>query len=218
MFKNKLFFLHYSYLLFIIYFLLFLSGCATAPKPAPLKAQKLPGIYHKVERGETLWRISKMYNSGLEELVKVNRITEAAKIGAGQLIFIPGGKKSQTAAGVLPAEDFIWPVKGKVVLNFGQIANNTVNKGIDIEAHSASNIVASRSGTVVFYNPDFGGFGKTIIIDHKDGFSTVYARNSQAFIKLGDTVEKGSKIAKSRYLHFEIRKGLISQNPGFYLP
>ena len=159
-----------------------------------------------------------MYNLGLEELVKVNGISEAAKIGVGQLAFIPGGSKSQISSKTLPSEDFIWPAKGKVVLNFGSLSDNTINKGIEIQLPRQANILAAHSGRVVFYNPDFGNFGKTVIIEHPGGFSTVYAKNSEVSISLGDFVPKGGKIAKSKYLHFEIRKGHISQNPQFYLP
>jgi murein DD-endopeptidase MepM/ murein hydrolase activator NlpD len=64
-----------------------------------------------------------------------------------------------------------------------------------------------------------------LIIDHGDGFSSVYARNSEVFIKVGENIKKGTVIAKvgsagrdkNEYLHFQIRKGHIPQNPNFYL-
>ncbi len=98
---------------------------------------------------------------------------------------------------------------------------------MNIQASSGSEVVASRRGKVVFCNPDFSSYGKTIIIDHGDGFNTVYAGNSQVFVKVGDEVQKGTPIAKvssgetagiNTYLHFEIRKGYVAQNPYFYLP
>jgi len=97
-----------------------------------------------------------------------------------------------------------------------------VNKGIDIRPYGKKDIVASRSGKIVFYSGNFEGFGRTIIIEHKDGFLTVYSGISHAFIKPGDYVQKGSRIAEisdgNAYLHFEIRKGHLPQNPSFYLP
>ena len=64
------------------------------------------------------------------------------------------------------------------------------------------------------------------MIDHGDGLSTVYARNSEVFVKIGDEVQRGVRIAKvgqagrdkNSYLHFEIRKRHVPQNPYFYLP
>jgi len=154
----------------------------------------------------------------LEEIVSINHISDATNIEVGQLIFIPGRQKPQAQPVKFSlSEDFIWPLKGKVIATFGQIFNNMINKGINIESY-AGDVVAARSGKVVFFDDHFSGFGKTIIIDHGDGFSTVYAMNSQVFIKAGDYIEKRALIAKASTLHFEIRKGHIPQNPLFYLP
>jgi murein DD-endopeptidase MepM/ murein hydrolase activator NlpD len=122
-------------------------------------------------------------------------------------------------------KDFIWPLKGKIIAVFGQSFNNMANKGINIQPYNDLDIKASRSGRIIFYADDFKNYGKTIIIDHGDGFSTVYARNAEIFVKIGDYVQQGSYIAKAGssgrdkniYLHFQIRKGHIPQNPNFYL-
>lgn len=220
MFKHKLLIF---YLLPTIYYLLFFIGCATIPLVTPHKPEGIPGIYHRIEKGETLWRISKIYNVNLDEIIKINRITDVANIEVNQLIFIPQRQKPLHLNANYRDEDFIWPLKGKVVAVFGQVFDNSVNKGINIQPHRTQDVIASRSGRVVFYKPDFGNFGKTIIIDHGDGFLTVYARNQEVFIKTGDSVQKGNLIARVRsadkdtYLHFEIRKGHIPQNPYFYL-
>jgi murein DD-endopeptidase MepM/ murein hydrolase activator NlpD len=215
------------FILLFAFCILNFIGCATTSLVMPPKLEAMPGIYHRVERGQTLWGISKIYSIDLDEVVKINRITDATNIEIGQLIFIPHRKKPESLSRELPAEDFMWPVKGKVILTFGQTSHNMINKGINIQADSGSAVVAARSGKVVFYSPDFTGFGETIIIDHGDGFSTVYARNSQVFVKVGNEVKKGALIAKlgssgkrdkNICLHFEIRKGFISQNPYFYLP
>ncbi len=202
-------------------------GCAVTKPVSPYRPQGIPGVYHRVARGQTLWGISKIYNLDIDELVRINRISDATRIEVGQLIFIPERKKIEPQPPRLSGEDFIWPIKGKVIVPFGQTYNNMLNKGINIQAQQNSDVVASRSGKVVFYDPEFLNFGKTIIIDHGNGFTTIYAGNSQVFVKPGDTVQKGAPIArvgssqgrdKNSYLHFEIRKGYISQNPYFYLP
>lgn len=185
----------------------------------------LPGIYHRVEKGQTLWQISKLYNVDLEELVEINRISDATKIETGQMIFIPQYKTPQIIYEKFSAEDFIWPVNGKVINYFGQISNGLINKGINIKISNNPEVVAARSGKVVFYSQNLKGYGKTIIIDHGDGLSTVYAGLSEVFIQVGDNVKKGSLIgrldlneSKNKNLHFEIRKGYTPQNPYFYLP
>ena len=224
MFKHKLLIF---YLLPAICYLLFFIGCATAPYTLPPKPQfAMPGIYHHVEKGQTLWRISKIYNVDLDEIVRINRIPDATSIEPGQLIFIPSAKKKQYLSGQSATEDFSWPIKGRVIASFGQTFNDMINKGINIQRIRSQDVIASRSGKVIFYDTNFESFGKTIIIDHGEGFSTVYARNSEVFVKTGDYVQRGTVIAKvgssdrdkNTYLHFEIRKGHIPQNPYFYLP
>ncbi len=225
---NRTFF--YSILFSVSACVAALSGCAPTPYIAqPAKPRfDMPGIYHRVEKKETLWRISKMYSVDLEELVKINRIQDATSIEVGQLIFIPGLKKEPSPKAERPKanfDDFIWPLKGKVITSYGSTFNNMLNKGINIQPLAGQDVVASRSGRIVFYDDDFLSFGKTIIIDHGDGFQTVYARNNQVMVKVGDAVQKGAVVAKvgssgrdkNTYLHFEIRKNHLPQNPNFYL-
>lgn len=195
-------------------------------KPAPASKVYRCGEYHTVKAGETLWRISRMYNIDLGELVNINSISDATSIEIGQQIFIPeayavsGGNTRESL------EDFIWPLKGSVVNKFHEIRENMVNKGINIRPISDRQVVASRSGQVVFYDDDFNGFGKTVILEHPGGFMTVYACLQEVFVKVGERIAQGSAIAsigpaagkKNNFLHFEIRKGHRAQNPIFYLP
>jgi murein DD-endopeptidase MepM/ murein hydrolase activator NlpD len=208
------------------FYVLSFNGCAPAPYVKPAMPLGMPGIYHRVDKGETLWRISKVYNVDIEQIASINHITDNTSIEVGQQIFIPNAQKPRPQAAKYISDDFIWPMKGRVISGFGQIFHNMINKGINIQPYSNPDIVAARQGKVVFYADNFGVFGKTIIIEHTDGLFTVYARNSEVFIKVGDMVNKGACIAKAgsagrdaaTYLHFEIRKGHIPVNPFHYLP
>lgn len=219
------------YIYSVILSLIFLSGCVSlqyGQKESPPQAAAIyhSGIYHTVEAGQTLWMISRMYGINLEELVKINNISDVTGIEIGQQIFIPEGYKMPSGNTDRPLEDFIWPLKGRLVGKFQEIYDNMVNKGINIEPNLGLDVLASRSGKVVFYNNDFKGFGKTVIIEHADDFMTIYAGLQEVFIKVGDMVGRGAVIArvslsgqeKNSYLHFEIRKGPLPQNPIFYLP
>ncbi len=186
----------------------------------------MPGLYHRVEKGQTLWRISKLYHVDLDVLVRLNGIPDSSNIAIGQLIFIPKAKRQENYITAIPvaSDDFLWPVKGRVISSFGQTFEHMVNKGINIMPYGESEVLASRQGKVVFCAANFRSFGKTVIIDHGDGFSTVYARISQVYAKPGDFVKQGAAIGRiqpqginSNYLHFEIRKWHVSQNPYFYL-
>jgi len=198
---------------------LLFAGCATAPMTVPgrVAAPGVPGIYHRVEKGQTLWRISRLYGVDLDELASINRIQDASNIENGQLIFIPRRNRTQNYRVTPDNQDFSWPLKGRVTAGFIQSGNN-VNKGLNIQSATGTDIIASRGGRVVFCSQDFSGYGKTLIIDHGDGYSSVYSGVSQFIVNLGDSVQKGERIARSGYsLHFEIRKGYIAQNPYFYL-
>jgi len=206
-------------------YLVCLTGCATTGYINP-PTTGVPGIYHRIESGQTLWRISQIYNINLDELVRINRIEDATNIAAGQLIFIPRGDRTYPEPRKFSGEDFIWPVKGRVISGYGASIDNMVNKGINIIPYSSREVVAARSGKVVFCAENFQGYGKTIILEHSGGFLTVYSMNRHIFIKPGEWVQKGARIAEAgseidknnNYLHFEIRKGHLSQNPLYYLP
>lgn len=209
--------------------LLFLSGCAgstpvtLAPTPAIVG---MPGIYHRVERGQSLWSIAKSYDYDIEDLARANDISDTTKIEVGQSIFIPNRKNVIRPISKGTTDDFMWPLRGRVIHTFGSVTGTIINKGINIESVMTAEVVAARSGKVTFCSDDFENYGKTLIIDHEDGFFTVYARVQEIITRLGEKVQKGEVVArvssggqgKGSYLHFEIRKKHLPQNPYFYLP
>ncbi len=218
-----------------VVFIIILGGCARAPVILPPReitpaVKKEQGVYHKVVKGETLWRISKNYGAELEKVVAANDLSDAGRIEIGQVIFIPSA--SRPAEDRIPAkvvysrEDFIWPVKGNVVSSFGEKRGTTPNKGIDILAKAGAPVVAARSGKVIFSEDKLKGYGRTVILDHGDEYQTVYAHNSEILVMIGEKIEQSAPIAKvgstgrssTPYLHFEIRKGHKPQNPFHYLP
>lgn len=218
-------------LIIIYFFVLSLAGCATSPTVSkedyPYRISPGEGLYHRVEKGETLWRIAKLYDVELDNIVKANRIGDATKISQGQMIFIPTSGNTKSA--LIPERDssFIWPVKGKVISHYGlKKKNSTVNKGIDILVEGGADVAATRAGKVVFCSDKIKGFGKTIIIQHGESFTSVYTNNDVILVKEGQLVNRGELIAKAGrtersgdyILHFEIRKGHIPQNPFYFLP
>ncbi len=121
-----------------------------------------------------------------------------------------------------------WPVRGQILREFGEESrgNNTsiINNGIDIGVPEGTNVISIDAGEVVF-SDRYGGQGKLIIIDHKNGFFSVYAYNSELMVPRGSKVTKGQVIAKSGKtgsaiqpsLHFELRKDGRAVNPMNYL-
>ena len=206
-----------------------LAGCTTVPPYSgpslPVSAQGFGGVRHRVEAGQTLWKISKLYDVDIDNILHLNHIPEDTAIEIGQILLIPSRLRPQNIPIKSSGDDFIWPLRGKVIAGFGSNYHNLINKGINIQAPAGSDILATRSGRVVFYATNFGNYGKTVIIDHGDGLRSVYSRISEFFVQPGENVQRGALVGrvgtsvrdKNSYLHFEIRKGAISQNPLFYL-
>ena len=96
--------------------------------------------------------------------------------------------------------------------------------GIDIPAPAGSQIVAAADG-VVRLSGWHGGFGITVIIDHGDGYSTLYAHNSRNRVSVGQSVRRGDHIADvgttgvstGNHLHFEVRRNGVAVDPLPYL-
>lgn len=221
---------------------LLLSGCATAHRPAQYSSYAPPSapapryesvamenvaparpgagaVYHTVKPQETLWGISKSYGVDMEELARINNITDVTAIEKGSVLAIPAKRSPKARAASARIRQgsgishFTWPVRGSVVSRFGDRAENGPNKGIDIRASEGQDVLASRAGKVVYCDRSLRGFGQTVIIDHLDGFQTVYSYNSEILVSVGDEVRHRDRVAKvgqtgrarEPMLHFEIR-------------
>ena len=97
--------------------------------------------------------------------------------------------------------------------------------GIDISAPKGAAVYASRDGKVIF-SDRLSGYGNVIIVEHGDGYATVYAHNDANFVRKGARVRRGERIttvgdtgrARGAHLHFEVRKGNVARDPLYYLP
>jgi len=210
---------------------MFAAGCVGLGTQEEIVSGRFPrverrGIYHKVKKGETLWRIAKTYNVAIKDIIRINNIPKAAKIEKNQLVFIPG---ADIVRGIALDEDkaqneFIWPINGKVIKYFHEPqGGGQFNRGIHIRAQAGDAVRAARTGRVVFADY-LSGYGYTVILDHLDGLYSVYAKNSRLLVKLGELVLRSETIAhvgrssNLAYLHFEIRKKSKEDNPLYYLP
>jgi septal ring factor EnvC (AmiA/AmiB activator) len=123
----------------------------------------------------------------------------------------------------------IRPTEGPIIRKFGEVKDKKVgtkllNKGIDIKAKFKANVYAIATGEVV-YEGEFLGYGKIIIIDHKNGFSSLYTYLEETLVTTGDKVEKGEVIGKvgkdsltgETILHFELRKNGVAVDPLEYI-
>ena len=189
------------------------AGCATAPVlPEPIRqtAQIQPrpmptlsGSSYTVRPGETLWRIARSYGLHVGALASANRLPSAARLSPGQQLFIP-----------LPVESnrFVWPVRGSV--------RSSSPSWVEIAAPAGVLVRASRGGQVAVAARQLSGFGKTIVLEHADGYFTVYAGLSELLVAPRTMVKQGTPIGSigPASLHFEIRYGVKPYNALALLP
>lgn len=122
---------------------------------------------------------------------------------------------------------FTWPVPGYTsVSSYYGKRWGRMHKGIDISRSGiyGASIVAADSGTVTVAGTSSSGYGKYIMIDHGNGYVTLYGHCSKLLVSKGQKVRKGQVIAKvgstgrstGPHLHFEIRKNGSHKNPLSY--
>lgn len=216
--------------------------------------------YHTVQRGESLYGIARMYNVDITTLSKINNLSTPYSLAVGQRLLLPASVSSSQATGskvavasapattsdtfarnmkdeqkvyvptTPPAKNrsakFLWPVQGTVISGFGNLGKGRKNDGINIKAPLGTAVKAADSGTVAYAGNELKGFGNLILIKHNDGWITAYAHNDRLFVKKGQKVTRGEKIATvgssgsvtSPQLHFEVRTGKKAVNPRAYLP
>ncbi len=212
------------------------------------------GVYHKVRSGESPQRIARIYRVDVQELAEYNNILKPSDVRPGMKLYIPP-KQRRSAFKKLPFEDgssvaraggkrgrrgvrapsysgeirtyrgrFLWPVDGRLTSPFG-MRDGRRHDGVDISAPSGTPIKAAAGGKVV-YSGQMRGYGKLILVRHKDNMFTAYSHNEANRVKKGQMVKQGQVIARvgrtgrasGPHLHFEIRHGQTARNPLFFLP
>ncbi|MFH2118425.1 MAG: peptidoglycan DD-metalloendopeptidase family protein [Candidatus Paceibacterota bacterium] len=208
-----------------------------------LKILPVDGVRHKVTRGETIYSIGKRY--GLDEAQAQVIIDypfneflndETFELVIGQYLMVPQGVKptatrttSRTTIGILTPDAgsvsasgaFIWPTSGQISQSY-----QFYHKAIDISNRGGAAILAADSGVVVTAGwVDNSGYGNRVIIDHGNGFVTLYAHMSVVQVRVGQRVNRGDTLGQmgstgrstGTHLHFEIRQGGALLNPLSFL-
>ena len=158
--------------------------------------------------------IKKLYSNKKTQEKREQELAEIRKI---QQMATNGNFSSMK--GKLP-----WPIEGKIISKFGnkknlELKTITENLGVDIKASNTTKVIAVLDGVVstITY---IRGYGNIIILDHGDGFNTVYSNIENILIDENDYVKAGQKIAKvdnNMILHFEIWGDQKKLNPEKWL-
>lgn len=207
-------------------------------KPAQsLKILPVSGIAHEVKSGDTLESVAKKYSAEPQAIVDFpfNDLPDDFRLKIGQVLIVPDGVPPETKAPAKPRPqylasgpssptfnapgggNFIWPTSGGVSQYFAWY-----HPGVDIPNRSAPAVAAADGGTVITAGwPDNYGYGNRVVIDHGNGYQTLYAHLSNIYVSNGQTVSRGQAVGQmgstgrstGTHLHFEIRFKGVAVNP-----
>lgn len=193
------------------------------------------GIFYKVEKGDSLYKISSKFKVKVDDILAYNDIDEKS-LKIGESIFLKNpdlkvlnksvakktGSKKKT---VVATAGFKFPVEYRGINSpygsrFHPVLKRYIfHSGVDLKARYVP-LRAAQSGRVSFAGY-MSGYGKIIILKHSSGYETRYAHLEKIGVKVGQNVNKGELIGKTGmsgrvtgpHLHFEIRKNGRTQNP-----
>ncbi len=199
------------------------------------------GVLHVVKPGDTLSSLADKYKVSLSDITgyKANKLDNTAvALTVGDQIVIPSGTKvfvqpqyaNVETTGDAPdnaskgAGSFSWPTSGEISQKYW-----SGHPAVDISSWTGNPVKAADSGYVALASSGGSwntGYGNYIIIDHGNGFTTLYAHLSSVFVKPGENVARGEQIglvgntghSTGPHLHFEIRYQGVQRNPTTYLP
>ncbi len=184
-----------------------------------------PGIAHTVEKGQTLWRIARVYGLTVSELMQANGLTDPSELETGIRLWVPGARelrhvppypaplpepgvadapaapltervdRRREPASTTGSPGFSWPVRDARILS----AFGAPRGGRPHKGvdlrGSDDRIRAAAAGRVTFAG-NMRGYGKTVIVEHPGGLRTLYAHNADNRVRAGERVERGQWIAR----------------------
>lgn len=200
------------------------------------------GISHTVTKTETVESIASKYKVSEEDILDLNDIELAEDVSAGAVLVIPlvkvdmpkttivknntnqiALKQAPVPANFIGNSNFIWPTPVRTITQ----GFSRLHSGLDISDSKREAIYAASDGFVELSGWRTG-YGNTVIINHGNGFKTLYGHASEIYVKAGEQVAKGQVIAKQGntgrvrgvtgiHLHFEIIKNGLKVNPLSYV-
>jgi murein DD-endopeptidase MepM/ murein hydrolase activator NlpD len=209
------------------------------------------GVFYEWQKGDTLEGVAGKFKVDVNAILdwtpnKIDRTDP--EINPGTYVMIPGGQREfqqwvvptiprgpagvnstipgacdTSAGGAYGTGTFMWPTNNR------KISGNDYWSGhlaIDIGAMTGDNVYASDSGVVVYAGGISGGYGNMVMIDHGNGYQTLYAHLSVISVRCGASVYQGSVIGAAGstgnstgpHLHFEVRFMGGFLNPHYVLP
>jgi murein DD-endopeptidase MepM/ murein hydrolase activator NlpD len=183
------------------------------------------GVYYQIQAGDTLEKIASRYGVDTASILEypLNRLQSGDSLPAGRWIIIPHGTKQlvRPKPSLAPGYLFAWPIVGSITQGYGG-----KHRAIDIGAPYGSPVYAARAGTVLSAGWAQTGYGYTVLINHGEGYQTLYSHLKGAWVSQGQRVARGQLIGEvgstgnstGPHVHFEIRVNGVRSSPLASLP
>jgi murein DD-endopeptidase MepM/ murein hydrolase activator NlpD len=184
------------------------------------------GLFHSVAPGESLSSIATEYGVAVSAILDANDV-ESPILQVGDDLFIPGAE--------MPAQDFLlaigelfnWPVRNFYFTSgFGMREHPIsgtwhMHTGVDLANSIGTPVLAAGAGRVVHVEDQTTNYGKMIIIDHGNGYRTLYGHLNSFAVSWGDYVSVGTRIggmgttgrSTGPHLHFSVFRGSQPVDP-----
>jgi murein DD-endopeptidase MepM/ murein hydrolase activator NlpD len=203
----------------------------------PVVIPPVSGVYYTVRKGDTVQSLAKRFKVAVEAITHFagNQLQPPYDLATGSRVMVPGGQQPMPVVqavvhaftGPVPADAahgsglFGWPTSGAISQKFW-----SGHPAVDIAGTMRESVYAADGGYVALAGWSNAGYGNMILIDHGNGFQTLYGHLDALRVRQGQSVTKGQLIGlmgctgncTGPHLHFEVRKGGVSRNPLGVLP
>lgn len=151
--------------------------------------------------------------------------TAKADQKAAETIAVAKEPAVEEPSGSATPGSFRWPVRGRVISEFGTKPSGEKNEGINLAVPEGTSVKAADDGEVIYSGNELKGYGNLVLIRHQNGYVTAYAHASELLVNRGEKISRGQIIARAGatgsvsqpQLHFELRKGQKPIDPKPYL-
>ena len=218
-----------------------------------LNIPPVDGVYYQWKEGDTLESVAGEFEAEVDDIIEFTGNgfdLSDPEVDLGQWVMIPGGERefrqwliptinrgnagvsslalgpgacTGSYTGAFGSGAFRWPT-GNHTLSGNDFWSGHL--AIDIGEVEGNPIYAADAGVVVFTGWANGGYGYTVVVDHGNGYQTLYAHMSAVYLSCGASVGAGSVLggagstgnSTGTHLHFEVRLNGGFINPWFVLP
>ncbi len=189
------------------------------------------GQFHVVQPGDSVSSIASVYGVPMAPILDANALRTSV-LSVGETLFVPGAEMDTDQYLLAIGELFDWPVRSfRFTSGYGMRSDPItgqwrMHSAIDLANAVGTPIYAARPGRVDWVDPNTTTYGNVVIIDHGDGFRTLYSHLQSYNVRVGQLVGTSTPIGRmgntgrstGPHLHFAVIRDGRAVDPMLYLP